>query len=156
VPPLKPVVAGVVLLVQSHDDSREMYAEFLRHHGLEVVCPDDVEEAMTLALTADVIVTELRLPGTLDGYDFIQRLRADKRTQKKRIIVVTSWAWQTERLRAEEAGCDLFLTKPCLPDVLLRHVRRTLRVKRLSDVRGRSAKSDANDSRSTRRPKRSA
>ena len=153
-PPLKPVGAAVVLLVQPHDDSRDMYAEFLRHHGLEVVCPADVVEALTLALNADVIVTELQLPG-LDGYEFIRRLRADERTRQKPIIVVTSWAWQTERLRAEEAGCDLFLTKPCLPDVLLRHVRRAVAAKNLRGVRGRPTKPDANES-IRRKPKRTA
>jgi two-component system cell cycle response regulator DivK len=153
-PPLKRVAAAVVLLVQPHDDSREMYAEFLRHHGLEVACPADMIETMTLALKADVIVTELQLPG-LDGYEFIQRLRADERTRQKPIIVVTSWAWQTERLRAEEAGCDLFLTKPCLPNVLLRHVRRAVAATNLRGVRGRPTRPDANDS-TQRKPKRTA
>jgi CheY-like chemotaxis protein len=141
----------IVLLVQSpHDDSREMYAEFFRHHDLTVRCPEDVDQALDLASSADVIITGLQLPGTMDGYAFIQRLRADERTRRKPIIVVTSWAWQTERLRAEEAGCDLFLTKPCLPDVLLRHVRRALTTTRL---RGGDDKSL---SRQPPRPKRHA
>ena len=118
--------AAVVLLVQPPDDSREMYAEFFRHHGMEVVCPEDVETALTLAPAVDVIVTGLQVPGTMDGYAFIERLRADPATRDKLIIVVTSWAWQTERLRAQDAGCDLFLTKPCLPAVLLRHIHRGL------------------------------
>ena len=142
----------VVLLVQSpQDDSREMYAEFFRHHGLTVSCPNDVTEALVIAPSVDVVVTGLQLPGTLDGYAFIQRLRADERTRHKPIIVVTSWAWQTERLRAEEAGCDRFLTKPCLPDVLLRHVRRASAAGRLRAVRGRKS-----SVRQPARPKRSA
>jgi CheY-like chemotaxis protein len=122
--------SAVVLLVQPPDDSRDMYAEFFGHHGLDVVCPEDVETALTLAPAADVIVTGLQLPGAIDGFAFIQRLRADAATRHKRIIVLTSWAWQTERLRAKDAGCDVFLTKPCLPDVLLRHVRRSLTARR--------------------------
>ena len=118
--------AAVVLLVQPPDDGRDMYAEFFRHHGMDVVCPEGVEMALSLASAADVIVTELQLPGTMDGYAFIERLRADAATRDKLIIVVTSWAWQTERLRAQDAGCDVFLTKPCLPAALLRHVRRGL------------------------------
>ena len=125
-PPTKMRTAAVVLLVQPPDDSREMYAEFLRHHGLEVVCPDDVDEALTLAPAADVVVTGLQLPGAKDGFALIQHLRAKPATEHKPIIVVTSWAWQTERLRAKDAGCDVFLTKPCLPAVLLRHVQRRL------------------------------
>jgi len=134
-----------VLLVQPPDDSREMYAEFFRHHGMDVVCPDDVEEALTLAPAANVVVTELQLPGAMDGYAFIQHLRAAEATQNKLVIVVTSWAWQTERLRAKEAGCDVFLTKPCLPAVLLRHVRRGLARPRVRKARGRGSKRGAND-----------
>jgi DNA-binding response OmpR family regulator len=125
-PPTTQRTAAVVLLVQPPDDSRDMYAEFLRHHGMDVVCPGDVEEALKLAAAADVVVTGLQLPGAMDGFAFIQHLRAASATRRKPIIVVTSWAWQTERLRAKDAGCDVFLTKPCLPAELLSHVRRRL------------------------------
>jgi CheY-like chemotaxis protein len=141
-PPTKP---RTVLLVQPPDDSREMYAEFFRHHGMDVVCPDDVVEALTLAPAADAVVTGLQLPGTMDGYAFIQQLRAGAATRHKLIIVVTSWAWQTERLRAQDAGCDVFLTKPCLPAVLLRHVQRGLRAARPRQPRRRGSKRDSSD-----------
>ncbi len=42
-------------------------------------------------------------------------------TMHKPIIVLTACAWR--RKRAEHAGCDVFLSKPCLPDALLREVR---------------------------------
>jgi DNA-binding response OmpR family regulator len=126
-PPTTKRTSAAVLLVQPPDDSRDMYAEFFGHHGMDVVCPEDVATALTLAPAADVIITGLQLPGAVDGYQFIERLRADAATRHKLIIVVTSWAWQTERLRARDAGCDVFLTKPCLPAVLLRHVRRGLK-----------------------------
>src|SRR5437764_1259529 len=103
--PLSPVV----LLLQNPDD-RAMYAEFLRHHGVEALCPADTAEAVALAPQADVIVTELMVATVSDGVEFIRRLRADDGTKHLPILVVTSWAWQTERLRAEEAGCDVFLT----------------------------------------------
>jgi DNA-binding response OmpR family regulator len=118
---------AVVLLVQPDDDNRTMYAEYFRHHGLKPVCPSDWTHALTLAPTADVIITAVQLTGQMGGFDFIQRLRHGVQTKDKPIIVLTGWAWQTERLRAEEAGCDLFLTKPCLPEEVLRHVRRSLR-----------------------------
>ena len=116
----------IVLLVHPADDSRDMYAEFLRHHGFAPQCTADVAEAVSRASTASVIVTELHLPATGDGCDFISRLRSQDGTRNKPVIVLTSWAWQTDKLRANDAGCDLFLTKPCLPNVLLRHVRRLL------------------------------
>src|SRR5437868_4834332 len=107
------VDSPVVLVLQNPDDGA-MYAEFLRHHGVEPLCAVATAEALELAPTADIIATELMLPTVTEGVEFIQRLRADERTKHVPIIVVTSWAWQTERLRAQDAGCDVFLTKPCL------------------------------------------
>ena len=141
---MKRQTAAVVLLVHQADDSRDMYVEYFRHHGLTVLCSSEVVEALAMALTADVIVTELRIPGALQGYDFIQQLRQDDKTRHKPVIVVTSWAWQTERVRAEEAGCDSFLTKPCFPDVLLRHVRQAL-IAQPRHGRERAAKSQRKD-----------
>lgn len=143
VPDSESLATPVVLLVQSPDDSRDMYAEFFDHHGFSVVCPLDAADALKLARTADVIITGIQIPGEMDGFGLMTRLRGDEATKEKPIIVVTSWAWQTERLRAEDAGCDVFLTKPCLPDELLRHVRRVLRSTRLRAIRGKSVKRDA-------------
>jgi two-component system cell cycle response regulator DivK len=122
--PKHQTTARVVLLVQAADDSRGMYVEFLRHHGLEVLCPPTCAEALTLADKADVIVTGILVPGSMDGIEFIRRLHGQPATRDIPIVVLTACAWQTERERAEQAGCDLFLSKPCLPDQLLREVRR--------------------------------
>jgi CheY-like chemotaxis protein len=89
-------------------------------------CPADATEALTLAATADVIVTGLLLPGPMDGFEFIQRLRADDRTKDTPILVVSAWTRRADRRRAAAAGCNLFLCKPCLPDVLLTEIRRAL------------------------------
>jgi len=124
----------VVLLVQRVDDDRAMYEEFLVHQGLPMLCANDAAEALQLAPMADIVVTGLMLPGAMDGFEFIQRLRSDERTKHIPIVVVTAWAWQTERLRAQDAGCDVFLTKPCLPDELLREIRSVLADRKLRAV----------------------
>ena len=130
-----------VLLLQ-RDDDRAMYAEFLRHHGFAPDCPDHVDEALAGAADSDVIVTELAVPTVSDGCAFIKTLRAEPSTRHKPIIVVTSWAWQTDRLLAREAGCDVFLTKPCLPDDLLREIHSVLAATRRRVSRKRTTSSD--------------
>jgi two-component system cell cycle response regulator DivK len=114
----------VVLLVQSlRDDGLEMYAEFLRYSGLAPVAVSNATDALTFAPEADVIVTGINLDGHVDGVEFVSRLRGDDGTMHKPIIVLTACAWRRDRERAEHAGCDVFLSKPCLPDALLREVR---------------------------------
>ena len=120
-------IAPVVLLVQPNRDDREMYAEFLRHSGFTPVVVSSATAALSFASDADVIVTGLLLEGGMDGVELITRLRGGDRAKKKvTIIVLTSCAWTSERERARAAGCDVFLTKPCLPDVLVHEIRRRL------------------------------
>ena len=114
----------VVLLVQpSSDDGLQMYAEFLRYSGLEPVAVSNATDALKVAPVADVIVTGIVLDGGPDGLELVARLRGDAGTMRKPIIVLTTCAWPRAQERAEHAGCDVFLSKPCLPDALLREVR---------------------------------
>jgi CheY-like chemotaxis protein len=68
----------VVLLVQpSRDDSLEMYAEFLRYHGLVVIPVSDARDALMLASQADIVVTGMILDDPMDGVELVSRLRHD-------------------------------------------------------------------------------
>ena len=117
----------VVLLVQaSRDDSLEMYAEFLRYHGLAVIPVADARDALMLAPQADIVVTGIILDDPMDGVELVSRLRHNDCTRSTPIIVLTACVWPKERARAEGAGCDVFLPKPCLPNDLLGEVRQLL------------------------------
>jgi two-component system cell cycle response regulator DivK len=121
----------VVLLVQAKRDDREMYAEFFRHQGWLPVPVSTAGDALRVAPIADVIIAGILLPGDMDGVGFIAQLKADERTKSIPVIVLTTCAWKNERERAENAGCDMFLAKPCLPDDLERAVRRVLARRRV-------------------------
>ena len=134
--------APVVLLVQADADSREMYTEFFRYEGFLPVPVSNARDGLGVARRADVIVTGLLLPGDIDGIEFIARLRRDERTKRIPLIVLTACAWKSDRERAEEAGCDVFLAKPCLPDHLLREVRLLLAASTFRDDGGVSTAVD--------------
>jgi two-component system, cell cycle response regulator DivK len=112
-----------ILLVESHDDSRDMYADHLRWCGFTVQTASTTDEALVRAQDADVIVTEIRLHGSFDGVELVGRLRADGVTNRTPIIVLTACAFDTDRKRARAAGCNVFLSKPCLPDRLVTEIR---------------------------------
>jgi two-component system, cell cycle response regulator DivK len=134
-----------VLLVQERPDDRAMYAEYLQRRGFAPLDVQTTDEALTRAGDADVIVTDVRLSGSFDGLELVRRLRADGRTRTKWIIVLTAWAMDPSREQALGAGCDVFLSKPCLPHALETEIRRGLverrpRGARLSRRRSRPAK----------------
>ena len=123
----------VILVIDADADSRQMYTEFLRYHGFHVVPASSAREALAAAPLADAIVTELLLPSDRDGLALVQQLKNDRRTSAAPLIVVTSRAWNTDRERALAAGCDLYLSKPCLPDDLMHAVQRMMARRRLRD-----------------------
>jgi two-component system, cell cycle response regulator DivK len=129
-----------VLLVQPRGDSLDLYCEYLRAYGLTCVPVSTLRGAMDVAPRADVIVTGILLPGSPDGVELIARLRADDRTRHIPIVVLTACAFESERRRAEAAGCDAFLAKPCLPSDLLAEIDRVSADARLRHVRGKPLK----------------
>ena len=81
----------VVLLVQSsRDDGLEMYAEFLRYHGLAVIPVSDTRDALVQATRADIVVTGLNLGHPMDGVELVSRLRHNDGTRSTPIIVLTA------------------------------------------------------------------
>ena len=123
--------APLALLVEDHEQTREMYAEWLVFCGFRVAQAATVEEALdkTLALCPHIITTDLGLPGDQDGCDLCTRLKADDRTRAIPIIAVTAWTMGGHIERAHRAGCDSVLIKPCLPEDLLIEIRRLLKQK---------------------------
>jgi two-component system, cell cycle response regulator DivK len=119
-----------------------MYAEFLSHAGLMPIPASSAIDALAVAVKADIVVTGLRLPGDVDGIELIERLRGDGRTKRMPIIVLTASALETECERAQQAGCDVFLRKPCLPEELLREVRRLVKPSKLRHGRNSSVKAN--------------
>jgi CheY-like chemotaxis protein len=100
-----------------------MYAEFLSCSGYRVEQASNGVEAVELSqrLKPDVVVMDLSLP-VMDGWEAIRRLKSDERTKRIPIIALTGHALASHSKGALEAGCDAFLSKPCLPDKLLEKV----------------------------------
>jgi CheY-like chemotaxis protein len=121
------VAEPLVLVVDDYDDAREMYAESLLVSGFRVAEAANGAEAVELALslTPDVILMDLSLPG-VDGWEATRRLKADPRTQHIPVVALTGHALSSALDAARAAGCDRFVVKPALPDVVIAEVRLAL------------------------------
>jgi CheY-like chemotaxis protein len=117
------------LLVDRDDDTREMYAEYLRRETYEIDEAADGRQALARALDRRpaIVITETRLLG-LDGFDLCRLLRADPLTHTTPILVVTGDAFAPDIQRARDAGATEVLVKPCLPEVLLANMKRLLAI----------------------------
>jgi CheY-like chemotaxis protein len=116
-----------VLLVDDYPDAREMYSEYLQFSGFEVVeAANGIEALQRAADTApDIILMDLSLP-VMDGWEATRRLKADGRTADIPVVALTGHALAGISEGARQAGCDAFVTKPCLPEDLVREIRKVL------------------------------
>lgn len=115
---------ATVLVVDDYEDSRELYAEYLRLAGYEVMTAADGDAALQCALkqTCDAIVLDVALP-RLDGLAVLRLLRSSKRTTAVPVIILSASISAEVRLQALAAGANRFLTKPCAPDELEKTLR---------------------------------
>ena len=114
-----------VLIVDDDPDARAMYRMFLKHEGCKVCTARDGHVAIDQAnrYAPDVIVMDLSMP-RLDGWTASKWLKAAPATAHIPIIALSAMPMAREDARA--AGCDGFLAKPCLPDMLLWEIRALL------------------------------
>jgi len=117
----------LILVVDDYQDAREMYAEYLQFSGFRVAEARNGNEAVAqaFALKPDLILMDLSLPG-MDGWEATRQLKADASTRHIPIVALTGHALAGASEGAKRAGCDSFVTKPCLPDDLVVEVRRML------------------------------
>jgi CheY-like chemotaxis protein len=81
-----------VLLVNDALDEHEMYARTLGADGYHAISAENSVAAYQIAVTRvpDIVVTDVRINGSLNGLELTRRLRNNERTSAVRIIVRTS------------------------------------------------------------------
>ena len=109
----------LVLLIDDHTDSREMYAVSLAAAGFDVVEMNNADDATTVAAGAPaVVVTDLRMPGSITAADLCREFSA----LGVPVILLTAMVSTSEHDRMREAGCVAVLVKPLPPDELVAEV----------------------------------
>jgi len=108
-----------VLVVEDHDDAREMITGVLQGAGAHVVSASTTREAIERAAhdKPDVLVADIGLPGE-DGYSLLHQLRA--LSPGLPAIALTAYARATDRDRALAAGFQQHVIKPMDPHELVR------------------------------------
>ena len=102
-----------VLIVDDHPINLELISLLLSAEGFDVVEAVDAEQALDLIEgdPPDLFVLDVQLPG-MSGLDLLRLLRAQPETENCCAVIVTSYAMESDRAVATEAGCDSYFTKP--------------------------------------------
>jgi CheY-like chemotaxis protein len=116
-----PVPAGAgaprrlrILVVDDNADAGESLGELLELEGHDVRLARDGPSgvAAAQAFRPDVVLCDIGLPGTLDGYGVARALRGDPDVRDAYLVALTGYAGAEHRARAAEAGFDRHLAKP--------------------------------------------
>jgi PAS domain S-box-containing protein len=111
-----------VLVVDDNVDAANSLARLLRRvYGQEVRVSHDGPGALGLAgeFRPEVVLLDIGMPG-MDGYEVARRMRGRSDLDGARIIALTGWGQEADRLRSREAGFDHHLVKPVDPEILCR------------------------------------
>lgn len=108
----------VIALVEDNEELRELMHLLLTDWGHRVETASDGAAGveLILRLAPDVALIDVGLP-ILNGYDVAAKVRAQPAANRVRLLAVTGYGQEADRLRALEAGFDAHVTKP--PDLEL-------------------------------------
>src|SRR5688572_32795442 len=98
-----------VLVVEDEEKLRRVVQLQLQSAGFEVEQAGTAEEGLRAAERADLIITDLRLPG-MDGLELMANIR--RQNPHTPIIVITAFGSVETAVEAMKAGAADFLLKP--------------------------------------------
>jgi len=111
-----------VLVVDDHDDARELIRTVLEQCGADVAVAGSADDALQALerRRVDVLVSDLAMPGA-DGFELIRRVRAGEQASGGATlpaVALTAYAGTVDRARALAAGFQAHASKPIAPDEL--------------------------------------
>lgn len=119
---------GRILVVEDEDKLRRVVQLHLESAGFDVDGAPSAEQALPFATVANLIITDLRLPG-MNGIAFIQQLQ--ERGIQAAVIVMTAHGSVEAAVQAMKLGAADFLQKPFSLDHLTAIVQKVMTVQAL-------------------------
>ena len=114
-----------ILTIDDSRTMRDMLMFALSGAGYRVIqAVDGVDGLETLSAEgADIVITDINMP-RMDGFGFIEGMRADPNHKATPVLVLTTESDAAKKQRAREAGATGWIVKPFDPVRLVDAVRR--------------------------------
>lgn len=117
-----------VLLIEDEPNIAEALSFLLSREGLSVATHSDGEDAAEVAHREqpDLVILDVMLPNK-SGFDILRELRAAPDTAQVPVMMLTAKGQDKDRTRAQDAGANLFMTKPFSNEDIVSSVKRLLK-----------------------------
>jgi two-component system, cell cycle sensor histidine kinase and response regulator CckA len=121
------VTARRILVVEDSPTQAAALCSQLEAHGMSVVQAPSGDAALEALADGpyDVVVSDVMMPGRVDGYDLCRRIKAGEH-RGTAVVLLTALADPMDIIRGLEAGADNFFTKPYDPVGLIDRVEMLL------------------------------
>jgi CheY-like chemotaxis protein len=113
-----------VLVVDDDPLIRDVLRTILDLEGVAVTTAADGHEALGVLAgdpLPDALVLDVTMPG-IDGLEVCRRSKADPRTARVPVLLLTARDMAADRTAGADAGCDAYLTKPFSPLALIERI----------------------------------
>ena len=109
-----------IVVVEDNLDAAEILQMLLSMQGHKIVVAHDGSAGLAAIKehVPDVVVSDLGLPGTLDGYGLARAVKADSELAGIYLIALSGYGRDEDRRRAKDCGFDRHLVKPVDPTSL--------------------------------------
>lgn len=120
-------MSKVILVIEDQEDNRRIMRDLLTSANYNIIEAVTGEEGVRSAETnrPDLILMDIQLPD-FNGYEATRRIKAIPALSSTPIIAVTSYALSGDDIKAFEAGCDAYVSKPFSPRALLKKIQEFL------------------------------
>jgi signal transduction histidine kinase/CheY-like chemotaxis protein len=127
----RPEAKERVLVVDDNADMRDYMRRHLGRFWIVETAEDGTKAlASALADPPDLILTDVMMPG-LDGFELLRHIRADARTARIPVVILSARAGEEARASGLQAGAVDYLTKPFASSELIARVETQLKMARL-------------------------
>ncbi|HSU42095.1 MAG TPA: response regulator, partial [Polyangiaceae bacterium] len=117
-----------VLMVEDSRVSLEVYAQRLERRGYQVATAISAEEARVELESGlpDLILLDVFMP-KVSGFEFVRELRADPKTARVPIILISALSDTQHIVEGLELGANDYVTKPIVMPILTARIEALMR-----------------------------
>ncbi len=113
-----------ILIVDDQREIRDLVEKTLRREEYKVIKAENGDQAVEIARAEkpDLIMMDIMMPGTIDGFEATRVLKKDPGTKDCKVVILTARGLADDIRRGKEAGADDYFVKPFSPLELMRKV----------------------------------
>jgi two-component system, chemotaxis family, chemotaxis protein CheY len=117
----------LILVVDDSQFVRSYHSYILEQALFRVITAIDGSDGLEKLYSnpCDLILTDINM-SNMDGYEFIRRVRADGKYKSLPIIIVSTESEGKDKMKGFEAGANLYIVKPCSPEMMVENIRMIL------------------------------